>query len=138
MINPTIPVCQIKLNLSNITGAIRGTSRENLYQELELKSLKDRRWLRRMSYFYKIISTKVPPYLYEFIPPLQISHQFPGCFQTFRYFSKIRFYCLPLLNGINWILILKILIPMQCPVKTFDFYKSSRKWYIWNLWPTWC
>ena len=29
-----------------ITGAIRRTSRENLYQELGLESLKDRRWLR--------------------------------------------------------------------------------------------
>ena len=29
-----------------ITGAIRGTSREKLYQELGLESLKDRKWLR--------------------------------------------------------------------------------------------
>ena len=57
-----------------ITGAIRGTSKEKLYQELGLESLKDRRWLRRMSYLYKIISTKLPPYLYELIPPLQRSH----------------------------------------------------------------
>ena len=33
-----------------ITGAIRGTSKEKLHQELGLQSLKDRRWLRRMSY----------------------------------------------------------------------------------------
>ena len=31
-----------------ITGAIRGISREKLYQELGLESLKDRRWFRRM------------------------------------------------------------------------------------------
>ena len=68
-----------------ITGAIRGTSKEKLYQELGLESLKDRRWLRRMSYLYKIISTKLPPYLYELIPPLQRSHRYPGCFQTFRF-----------------------------------------------------
>ena len=67
-----------------ITGAIRGTSKEKLYQELGLESLKDRRWLRRISCLY-----------------------------------KIRFYRLPLLNGINWILILKILIPMKCSVKSF-------------------
>ena len=67
-----------------ITGAIRGTSKEKLYQELGLESLKDRRWLRRMSYLYKIISTKLPPYLYELIPPLQRSHRYPSCFQTFR------------------------------------------------------
>ena len=43
-----------------INGAIRGTSKEKLYQELGLESLKDGRWLRRMSYLYKIISTKIP------------------------------------------------------------------------------
>ena len=67
-----------------ITGAIRGTSKEKLYQELGLESLKDRSWLRRMSYLYKIFSTKLPPYLYELIPPLQRSHRYPSCFQTFR------------------------------------------------------
>ena len=67
-----------------ITGAIRGTSKEKLYQELGLEFLKDRRWLRRMSYLYKII----PPYLYELIPPLQRSHQYSGCFQTFRCMTK--------------------------------------------------
>ena len=34
-------------------------------------------------------------------------------------FSKIRFHHIPLPNGINWILILKILIPIQCSVKSF-------------------
>ena len=53
-----------------ITGAIRGTSKERLYQQLGLESLSNRRWLRRMSYLYKIISTKSPPYLYQLILPL--------------------------------------------------------------------
>ena len=76
-----------------ISGAIRGTSKEKLYKELGLESLKDRSWLRRMSYLYKIISTNLPPYLYELISPLQRSHRYPGCFQTFRYriFQKIVF-----------------------------------------------
>ena len=67
-----------------ITGAIRGTSKEKLYWELGLEPLKDREWLRRMSYMYKIISTKSPPYLYELIPPLKRSHRYPVCFQTLR------------------------------------------------------
>ena len=37
-----------------------------------------------MSYSYKIISTKLPPYLYELIPPLQSLHRYPGCVQIFR------------------------------------------------------
>ena len=36
-----------------------------------------------MSYLYKIISTKLHPYLHELIPPLQRSHRYPGCFETF-------------------------------------------------------
>ena len=46
-----------------ITGDIAGTLKEKLYQELGIESLKDRRLLRRMLYWYKIISTKLPPYL---------------------------------------------------------------------------
>ena len=57
-----------------ITGTIRGTPKEKLYQELGLASLKERMWLRRMSYLHKIISTKLPPYLYELIPHLQRSN----------------------------------------------------------------
>ena len=53
-----------------ITGAIRGTSKEKLYQELGLESLRNRRWLRMMSSLYKNLSIKSPPYLYELILPL--------------------------------------------------------------------
>ena len=35
-----------------ITGATRVTSKQKLYQELGLESLRNRRWLRRMSYIY--------------------------------------------------------------------------------------
>ena len=35
-----------------------------------------------MSYLYKIISTKLPPYLYELIPLLQKSYRYLGRFQT--------------------------------------------------------
>ena len=39
-----------------ITGAIRGTSKEKLYQELAFESFTDRRWLRRLCY---VICTKL-------------------------------------------------------------------------------
>ena len=67
-----------------ITGAIRGTPKGKLYQELGLESLRNRRWLRRMSYLYKIVSTKFPAYLYDLIPSLQRSHRYPGCFKTLQ------------------------------------------------------
>ena len=34
-----------------ITGAISGTSREKIYQELGLKSLQQRRWYRKLYLF---------------------------------------------------------------------------------------
>ena len=37
-----------------ITGAIRGTSKEKLYQELGLESLQLRRWYRKLGMFYKM------------------------------------------------------------------------------------
>ena len=51
-----------------ITGAIRGTSREKLYAELGLESLKFRRWSRKLSCFYKIQSTGLPKYCLQLIP----------------------------------------------------------------------
>ena len=41
-----------------ITGAIRGTSGEKIYQELGLESLQLRRWYRKLTMFYKIYKNK--------------------------------------------------------------------------------
>ena len=46
-----------------ITGAIKRTSRDRLYQELGLKSLADRRWSRRLFFFHKITQGLLPSYL---------------------------------------------------------------------------
>ena len=50
-----------------ITGAIRGTSKEKLYQELELESLEKRRWYQKLCYFYKIFNKQSPTYLLNII-----------------------------------------------------------------------
>ena len=50
-----------------ITGAIRGTSRERLYQELGLEPLYDRRWYRKLLFFYKIINGLSPDYLQTYL-----------------------------------------------------------------------
>ena len=52
------------------TGAIRGTSSENLFQELGLESLKSRRWLKKLCLFYKMFHEKSPTYLFHLIPPI--------------------------------------------------------------------
>ena len=51
-----------------ITGAIRGTSTEKIYNELGLESLQHRRWFRRLCLFFKILKNKSPSYLYDLIP----------------------------------------------------------------------
>ena len=35
-----------------ITGAIRGTSKEKIYEELGLESLESRRWFRKLCFFF--------------------------------------------------------------------------------------
>ena len=49
-----------------ITGAIRGSSREKLYQELGLESLKSRPWYRKLRLFLKL--KKCLSYHFDIIP----------------------------------------------------------------------
>ena len=61
-----------------ITGAIKGTSREKLYQELGLEYLQQRRCMRRLCLFYKVVSTKLPAYIYDIIPSVRQSQRHPN------------------------------------------------------------
>ena len=100
---------------SVIPGTIRGNSKEKLYQELGLKSLKDRGWLRQIPYLYKIILIKLLPFLYELIPSLKRSHWYPGCFQILRFTT---------------ILLLTSLLPFPITdshIKIIDSYAMFRK-----------
>ena len=51
-----------------ITGTIRGTSSEKLFQELGLETLKSRRWFRKLYLFYKILNSESPSGLFKLIP----------------------------------------------------------------------
>ena len=51
-----------------LSGAIRGSSRENIYHELGLESLHRRRWYRKLCLFYKIFKENKPVYLFNLIP----------------------------------------------------------------------
>ena len=51
-----------------ITGAIKGSFTEKLYEELGLESLKSRRWYRKMSLFYNVFKNESPRYLFNTIP----------------------------------------------------------------------
>ena len=69
-----------------ITGAIRGSSQEKLYQELGLETLQQRRWYRKLCCFYKILKSQSPKYLYSImsyrarqcnkIPAINVKHDF--------------------------------------------------------------
>ena len=50
-----------------ITGAIWGTSREKIYQELCLEYLQLRRWYRKLCLFDKILKNEHPKYLFHLI-----------------------------------------------------------------------
>ena len=50
-----------------ITNAIRGTSRERLYDELGLHSLIERRWRSKLIFFYKIMNGLLPEYLFSYL-----------------------------------------------------------------------
>ena len=61
---------QCKATLA-ITGAIQGTSREKIYQELGFEFLRARRWYKRLSCMFKIVKEEVPNYLINLIPKTQ-------------------------------------------------------------------
>ena len=51
-----------------ITVAIQSTSRDRIYQELGLESLKSRRWYKRLVFMFKIMNEKAPNNLINLIP----------------------------------------------------------------------
>ena len=51
-----------------ITGAIRGSSRAKIYQELSFESIQQRRWYRKLCSFYKVFKNESPHYLFNIIP----------------------------------------------------------------------
>ena len=63
--------------------AMKGTSREKLYQELGLQYLQKRIWMRRLCLFYKVASTKLAAYIYDFLPPVRQSQRLPNILNTF-------------------------------------------------------
>ena len=56
------------LQYKAITGPIRGSSREKLYQELGFESLQHRRWYRKLCSFCKVFKNNSPCYLFNIIP----------------------------------------------------------------------
>ena len=80
-----------------ITGAMRGTSKEKLYEETGLESLQLPRCYRKLSCFYKLFSSKHPHYIFKLIPSRSSSyvtrsmHNIPF-FKTRHTFLKSTFF----------------------------------------------
>ena len=61
-----------------IASAIRGSSREKRYQELDLKTLQQRGW-RKLCHFYKMLTSQSTKYLYSIIPIHNMSYRARQC-----------------------------------------------------------
>ena len=110
-----------------ITGAIRGISREKLYQELGFESLHDRRWSRKLFFYYKIRHNMCPFYLTKRLHNTK-THFHSLCsnrpptvpnFRTERF--KSTFPPPALLIGTNLIQIYKILLHLKFLNEPFLF-----------------
>ena len=66
-----------------ITGAIRGTSKETIYQELGFETMKEKKWFRRLCSFYEMLSNQALAYLYGLLSPSNRHY-------NTHYYSKIR------------------------------------------------
>ena len=75
-----------------ITGAIKYSSREKLYQELGLEYPYQRRWARRLCLLSKVFSNGQPFYIYDLLPPMRSSRGHVNSFNTvsckFEYFKN--------------------------------------------------
>ena len=71
-----------------ITGAIKGSSREKLYQELGLEYLCRKRWARRLCLLYKVVSTGHPSYIYDLLPPFRSSCRHVNSFNLVSFKSE--------------------------------------------------
>ena len=81
-----------------ITGVIRVTSKEKLYQELGLESLQHRRWFCKLCTFYKTLKSQSPRYLYELLPrqttflKTRLSRNIPRFYFTHNFFRNSLFF----------------------------------------------
>ena len=84
----------IQCNAALATGAIRGTSKGKLYEELGFESLQLRCWYRKLCYFCKISEEKTPNYFLRLTPKestrYAVTKDIPQCRTNYEY-SKKRF-----------------------------------------------
>ena len=108
-----------------ITGAIQGSSRKKLYQELGLEHLHQRRWMRRLSLFYKFFHSKVLKYIHNHIPFMRTSTTLPNTFTTF--YCRIEYFQNTLLPYVikEW----NKLDPEKRSCWSYESFRKTAKYY---------
>ena len=101
-----------------ITGALRGTSKEKLYNEVSLETLEKKRWYRKLCCFFKICRYKCPKYLFNIIPTSVSTYNTRNTnniplFNVKQFISKFLFFLLQQSNGTNWTLVISMLLYIQ-------------------------
>ena len=90
--------------------------------------LQQRRWVTRLCLFYKVISTKLPEYIYDFIPPVRQSQTHPNTFNFFtcraEYFKKTHFF--PCVIG-KWNKLQKLVNRTNPEISSSGSYNIFRK-----------
>ena len=96
-----------------ITGAIKGSSRETLYQELGMEYLYQKISSSRFCLLYKVFSTVQLSYIYNLLPPMRNSHRNLNSFNMIQAdlnISRTRLFLMSLMSVINWILTFAVLL----------------------------
>ena len=73
--------CSMQYVFSNY-GSNKSLCREILCQELWLDYLQQKRWIRSVCLFYKVVSTNLPAYIYDFSLPVRQSQRHPNTFNS--------------------------------------------------------
>ena len=92
-----------------VTGCIRESSREELYHDLGLESLSDRRWFRHMLFSFKYVNGLTAPYLRDLVSQAHVANYKIRSDRVFRipaactgYFQRTFFpYCISQWNTLD-------------------------------------
>ena len=123
LFSKTVESIQYNVDLA-IAGDIRGTSKDKLFEELDLECLQYRRWYRNLCCFYKILKDQSLKYLFNVSSKLTRPRSARNTnnvsdFKVKQSFFKNTVFCRSSLNGAKWTLKFKILLALIFPKRIF-------------------
>ena len=105
-----------------IIGALRGSSTEKKYEELDLESLKLRRWYSKTSFLYKALKSESPSYLFNTIPnSINRQHQTRNSGNIPSFFAKHDYFKNPFFPSVitEW-------NKLDCCIRNADSFKAFK------------